>query len=91
MAKKLNKGKKLDLIVSEIAKIKKVLQTLATQQAELANQLAKPARATSKQPSKTLARKSSATAEPPAVAAKARRPVLVKAIKAAQATGRIAS
>jgi uncharacterized membrane-anchored protein YhcB (DUF1043 family) len=91
MAKATNKGKKLDLIVSEISKIKKLLKTLATQQAQLASHLAKPARATSKRPKKTPARKSVANAKPPADVAKAKRPVLVKAIEGAQATNRTAS
>jgi hypothetical protein len=91
MAKAMNKGKKLDFIVSEIAKIKKLLKTLAAQQSELASQTEKPARVISKRPSKTPARKSRATSEPPAVAAKAKRPVLVKAVEGAQVTGRTGS
>lgn len=92
MAKAMNKSKKLDLIVSEITKIKKVLKTLEAQQSKLTTQFGKPARVSSKRPSKTpprKSRKSGATSEQPAVAAKVKRPVLVKTIEGAQATGRM--
>lgn len=91
MAKKLSKSAKLDLIVTELAKVKTELKKLSKQHADLAGELNKRIRpaAPARKPAKT-------TRKPAAPAAKAapvregtsKRPVLVQSPEAPPAAGR---
>jgi hypothetical protein len=91
MSKTMNKGQKLDLIVSEISKIKKSLKKLAAHQDQRAKQLGPPKRASAKRPPKTPAQKSAATVKPPAATVKTKKPELVKAVEGAHVAGRAVS
>ena len=82
MAKKLSKSAKLDLIVSELAKVKVELKKLSEQHAALAGELEKrikPATVASKASKRTkAAKKAAAPKAAPVRSAAPKRPVLIQ-------------
>lgn len=89
MAKKLSKSAKLDLIVSELAKVKTELKKLSTQHTALASELSKrigPAATVSKRAK--AKRKAPVSKVAPVRDAAPKRPVLIKPPEAPPAAGR---
>jgi hypothetical protein len=93
MAKSLSKGKKLDMILSELAKMKGEMKTLVKQHDSLAASIAKLSAPKPSKPAKKIKSPPATTAaKRPARATEARkRPVLVKTSDTAVAEGRSSS
>jgi hypothetical protein len=92
MAKKLSKSAKLDLIVTELAKVKTELKKLSKQHTALAGELNKRIRpaAPTRKPAKKTAQKAQAPAAKAAPVREAapKRPVLIQSPAAPPAAGR---
>ena len=89
MAKKLSKSAKLDLIVSELAKVKTELKKLSKQHAALASELNKRIGSAATVSKRTKPkRKAPASKAAPVRDAAPKRPVLIKSTDTAAAAGR---
>lgn len=89
MAKKLSKSAKLDLIVTELAKVKSELKKLSKQHIALASELNKRVGPAAKVSKRTKAKRKAPASKPAAVRdAAPKRPVLIKAPEAPPAAGR---
>lgn len=81
MSKSMSKGKKLDVLIEEMSKIRGGLKTLLKQHASLADQIKRLGKTQAKTVKKSAARKprSAKPAAPaPAVAAKRKAPVVLR-------------